>query len=142
MPRKSTAALLALPAIKPPMPRLRAPADLTPAQAAHWHAVIDSLPGGYVGPEAAQQMRAYCVHAALADDLAQRLTTLDPLADGWVKLSACQVSHSKAALAFARALRLTTISRMERDTAATRAAQRGPATLEQMRQRYGAEHEG
>ena len=137
MPKPSAASLTIAPVVLR-APRLLAPADLTQQQAAGWHAVVDSLPGDYFGAEQIQQLRAYVMHAALADDLARRLVTLDPLADGWSKLSAAQVSHSKAALAFARSLRLTNQSRIEPDTAATKARSNGPATLELMRNRYGA----
>jgi hypothetical protein len=138
MPRKSTAALAVAPVLIR-TPRLRAPADLAPAQLALWHTVVDTLPGDYFSPEQAQLLRSYVTHAALADDLAQRLLTLDPMADGWSKLSVAQVSHSKAALAFARSLRLTNQSRVQPDTAATKARAGGPATLELLRTRYGVQ---
>lgn len=137
MPRKSASLTIAPVALR--TPRLRAPADLTPPQAAVWHAVVDTLPGDYFSAEQAQLLRAYCQHTAMADHLAQRLVTLDPLDDGWSKLSAAQISHSKAALAFARSLRLTNQSRVQPDTAATKSRQTGPATLELMRSRYGAQ---
>ena len=136
MPRKSALHLALAPKATP---RLRAPRDLTPQQAALWRAVVDSLPGDFFGVEQQQLLRSYCQHAALADELAQRLVNLDPLADGWPKLSAAQVSHSKSALAFARALRLTNQSRTQPDTAATKArSNTGPATLEALRNRYEA----
>ena len=137
MPKKS-AASLAIGSVAPAAPRLRVPRDLTPQQAALWRAVVDSLPGDFFGVEQAQLLRGYVQHSALADDLLQRLTTLDPMDDAWPKLSAAQVSHSKSALAFARSLRLTNQSRVQPDTAQSKAkGQTGPATLEALRSRYG-----
>lgn len=135
MPRKSAASLSVAP---PPArtSRLPAPSGLTPTQAAIWRDVVDVLPADYFGHEQAPQLVTYCRHAALASDLAQRLATLDPLAEGWAKLSAAQVSHSKAALAYARSLRLTMQSRVQPDTAGNKAKRTGPATLELLRSRY------
>lgn len=135
MPRPS-AASLAITSVATPIARLRPPRDLTPAQALLWRTVVDSLPGDFFGREQEQQLRSYCQHAAMADDLAQRLQATDPMVDGWAKLSACQVSHSKAALALARGLRLTNQSRVQPDTAHTKSKAGGRATLALMRRNY------
>lgn len=133
---KPSAASLTVATVATPIVRLRPPRDLTPAQALLWRTVVDSLPGDYFGREQEQQLRAYVQHAAMADHLAQRLQATDPMADGWAKLSACQVSHSKAALALARGLRLTNQSRVQPDTAANKAKAGGRATLALMRRNY------
>jgi len=119
MPRKSAASLAVVPLPAPATAqRLAPPDDLPPEQAAIWRNVVDAMPADFFGREQVAVLRAYCLHTAVAQTLAGRLAAMDPGADAatWVKLSAQQVAHSKAALAHGRALRVTLNSRTQPDT--------------------------
>jgi hypothetical protein len=118
--------------------RVMPPRKLTALERRHWVAVVDGLPAGFFGPEHAQQLAAYVNHAALAEVLGAWLLKAQPDDPKWAQVNAAQVAHSKAALAFARSLRITNNSRADRDAAATaaRRGSTGPATIEQLRQRY------
>lgn len=131
-------------AIKSPIaviPRLKPPRTLSPLEARLWSGAVDALPAGFFGPEHVQQLDAWVRHSALAEMLAERLVELDPTDAAWPKLCAAQVAHSKAALAYARSLRLTVNSRADRDATATAAkkGRTGPASLEQLAARYADE---
>lgn len=90
--------------------RLRPPPGMSPRENEIWLGVVNPLPADYLKPEMGEQLKAYCFHQAMAERLAAKLASSDP--DGeWLKLSAQQIAHSKAALAFARSLRLTNQAR-------------------------------
>lgn len=140
MPRASSSSL----AIVTPttvLSRVKPPRKLSAAEAKHWTAAVDSLPASFFGAEHAQQLGAYVRHAALADAMAGRLLDVDPAAVEWMRINAALIQHSRAALAYARSLRLTLSARADRDAAASAAKKRGPATLEQLRERYAQDDE-
>jgi hypothetical protein len=99
---------------------------------------VDALPAGYFGSEQRQQLEAYVGHAALAAMLGEKLAD-GPIDADWLKVNAAQIAQSKAALAFARSLRLTLQARLDKTVAATQSRLTGPATLEQMKARYAEE---
>ena len=137
MPRKSSASLAV---VRPTatLPRLKPARKLSPLERRVWAESVDSLPGDYFGAESRSQLEAYVGHVALAAMLLERLSE-SPVDADWLKLCACQVAQSKAAAAYARSLRLTTQSRLDKTVAATKSKQGGPATLETLRLRYAAE---
>lgn len=133
----ASAADLAVVATAAPVPRVRPGRALSAAERALWTAAVDGLPGDWFGPEHAPQLVLFVRHQAQALALAERLAELDPLDPAWPKLHAAQIAASKAALAYARSLRLTLASRADRDAATTKARRSGgPASLEQLRARY------
>lgn len=137
MPRASSASL-AIVQLSRLQPRVRPGRKLTALERRLWTQAVDSLPAGYFGAEHAQQLEAYVRHAGLAEMLAERLITTEPGPD-WLKLNAAHIAQSKAALAYARSLRITVQSRLDKTVASTRSKQLGPATLETLRQRYQSE---
>ena len=123
MPRKSAAAQLVTLQPAPKRQRLQPPDDLSARARELWLSTLHALPPGYVAPDQAPLLAAYVEHTAMAEALRRALDGLDMTAPAWTRLSAQQIAHSKAALAHARSLRLTSQSRTEPDTAA-RAIQR------------------
>lgn len=139
MPKQSQAALSVVSPIKT-LARLKAPQSLTTEQRRLWHIVVDNLPGDYFTPDQVPQLIQYVTHQSFADSLADKLQSLDVMEPAWPRLSAAQVSQSKAAMAAARSLRLTNQARKEPDTARNASRRTQAPTVEQLRQRY--EHEG
>ena len=137
-PRSTAELSLPVPAVSVPVPRVKPPRALTKAEHRHWTATVDALPAFFFGPEHAQQLAQYVQHAALAEQFGAWLAKSAPDTPEWVRINAAMLGHSKAALAYARALRITVNSRADRDAAAAAArdGRAGPATVAQLRQRY------
>ena len=140
MPRKSRAATEVVPsAVRASTARLRPPAGLSEAEVAVWRGIVDVMPADFFRQEHVAQLTALCRHQAMAEMLVRRMGDVDPVDDAqtWAKLSAAQVSHSKAALAYSRSLRLTLQAQKGPDTAANAVRQRPEMTLETLRRNYG-----
>lgn len=123
MPRKSLASMSVVPLGVRKATRLQPPAELSERQRELWKATVAPLPADYFARDQVALLKNYVVHCELAETLTNKLSELDPASPDWARVSAAQVSHSKSMLAFARALRLTSISRLAHDTAG-RAIQR------------------
>jgi hypothetical protein len=117
MPRQSTASLAVVPIKPAASTRLAPPANLTADQKDLWRATVAALPADFFGKEQTPMLTSYVRHLARANDLERALQTLDPLAPDYLRLSSASVQQTKAALAFARALRLTNQARVEKATA-------------------------
>lgn len=139
MPRKSAAALEVAPSVVRAMPqRPRPPAGLSAAERRVWRAVVEASPADRFRGEHLGQLVALCQHRAMADELHRRLQTLDFASPEFARVSAAQISHSKAALAYERSLRLTLQAQQDKKTAATAAAKPRPLSYEELRHMYSA----
>lgn len=120
------------------LPRIAPPKGLNDTERRFWLTAVDSLPADFFGAEHRQQLLAWVRHAAMAERLAEALAEMDVTSADFPKISAQQIAHSKAALAYSRSLRITVNSRADRDAAATKAGKgrMQPATIEQLRERY------
>jgi hypothetical protein len=125
MARPSKSELCALPLNPRVKPRLPVPATLTPAQAGIWKTTINSLPAEYFPAETAPLLERFCCHTARCRDIEVLLAAVDPAApDGLARLSLLSRlarAETAAAGSMARALRLTTQSRLKAETASSRA---------------------
>jgi len=119
--RKSAAALTAVASITGRMPTPVAPAALTAAERAVWRRTVDRAPLGWFLPEQADLLTLYVCHVAEAQRL-RKVARSDELGlDDFAKLSGMAARESALALAYARALRLTTQARTSAGTAGRRA---------------------
>jgi hypothetical protein len=138
MPRKSAASLALVPSVTQLLPRLKPPRRLSKAEQRHWLGIVSALPTSAFDAVDAPALAAYCNHAAQAEQLGVWLAEHGPTDPQWGRVNSAQALHSRAALAWARSLRLTRVARSDRDRSAT-AARRGntaPVSFEQMLANY------
>lgn len=118
MPRKSRASfeVPSAPVVAPEQ-RLSPPAGLSARERELWRDTVAALPRGYLDAAQTHTLAGYVAHVAAAETLAERLRSLDVEDEAWHRLDRARTTHTKAALAHARALRLTAQSRLEPDRA-------------------------
>lgn len=142
MPRKSIAALSVVPLdAARERAQLKAPADLTAAERRIWRSVVEALPGGTFDRIDAVALAGYCRAEALAQALSVHARDADPATAGGRGTIATAALQARTSLALARSLRLTRQARADRDAVATaaRRGRAGPATLDQLKARYGTQ---
>jgi hypothetical protein len=110
----------------PAQRRLEPSRKLSPIEERIWHDALRSLPGMFL-PADVQQLEAYVQHASLAQLLGERLAGMDPTTPLFTRLSVAQLGQSKAALSYAKALRLAQVARTDKTVAAS-ATHRQPSS--------------
>jgi len=128
--RKSTAELATAPAsIDKARQRPPPPDGLGEAEASIWRRVVSSLPPDWIRPEQRELLANYCRHQHRAERFSRIATKLahgdgltrDDIEDVDKACKLCE-RESRAALALARALRLTVTSQTRAETAASKRA--------------------
>jgi len=110
--------------------RIRPPTRLNAAESALWRRTVNALPADYLTDEHAPQLLAYCRHLARADQLQKLADEMEPGSDEFCRLLTAQAQQTKAALAFARALRLTNQSRYDALKAGRHASRPSPRGID------------
>jgi phage terminase small subunit len=116
--RKTTAALTVV--LPVPMQRPEPPTWLPADQASLWREVTSTKPPAFFDAAVLPLLESYCVHCTVARGLAADLAALPAGAVAKrAKLLALFDTATRAALAHARSLRITTQSRITKGAAAT-----------------------
>jgi hypothetical protein len=102
--------------------RAEAPKGLTCSQARRWKAIVDAMPGGWLGAEAHDALAQYCRHITTVETLAERISDIEEGEGGagfaeYDALLRVREREGRAALAIARALRMTPQARQQPKTA-------------------------
>ncbi len=130
MPRKSSAALAAVPVLPLARARLAPPKALTRPQAAVWRSVVDALPAEFFGVEQTGLLIQYCRHVFRCDELEALLATIKP-EDGFARYDEIRTaiaSESSKVMALARSLRISNQARLHREVAGNKAEQEQKAS--------------
>src|SRR5262245_39812942 len=101
-------------------PRLRAPEGLSEAEVDLFLSIVSRLPAAYFEIEASEQLANFCRHSIAARDLSRMISRFNPRWLGragglerYGSLLKLRERESRAALAHARSLRLTTQARID-----------------------------
>ena len=114
MPRKSAVERDFEP-LMPEGERPPPPDNLSEAQAEVWRRTVDSMKVGWIGGEAHELLRRYVVLMVEADRLENELSATPVTAPDYTRLRQSYLEVAKAALAYARSLRLTPRGNSPRD---------------------------